>query len=366
MPREPFDRSGGERTRRIGPEGLPTESRRDFLRRIPRAAKIAVGGAAAVALAKFGVHLLEEPDPVTGIKAVITLTCGDSRHVGKLVKKRSVLYPNEYMHVSNAGAYPGEDLRTLINHLVSEKKLKRSEILVIGTAHYDPPCGAAGVNPKFIHHVRELLHHEFGLDEHKLGEYLVSHGHTPETVLVSVEANAKKRAQEHARLIKGMGVHHLTGIFEMDDNQFHPVSSSHPKFEDVFSMEGVDFEGDPELETGQTPDHLLLSVPGANGRGNPEGSPHWIPGKSFFVSVNPQKPSTQSQLSILYYAYLTAKEHEEMKKVGQTVPKKKLVLAGTKEEVEALKKFIEKDALAQHLLTTEKVWELVERVRKPK
>ena len=131
-------------------------------------------------------------------------------------------------------------------------------------------------------------------------------------------------------------------------------------------MHGVDFEGDRELKTGQTPDHLLLSVPGANGRGNPEGSQHWIPGNSFFVSVDPHKPSTQSQLSLLYYAYLTAKEHEKWGKDGETMPKKKLVLAGTKEEVAALKKFIEKDALAQHLLAKKKVWELVLRVRKEK
>ncbi len=319
----------------------------------------ALAGAAVAGALHFGV-IFNEPHPNAGIRAIINVPCADSRHVSRIVRDNVPFHPDAYMHVSNAGAHPGPDLEGLIDHLVNVQGLKRKEILVIGTSHWDPGCGGAQVTPDKIKHIQEALHRELHFTEQHVGDYLTSYGHKPEDVLSSVPLKPSDRSLAHGDILKSYRVHYVVGNYEMDEHTFRPIAYSDESLLKHYSLEGIDFDESEELKKGQSPNHLILSVPGVNGRGSPEGgSPHWRPGRSFFVSVNPAAPSAKSQLSILYYAYLTA---EARKKEGKKIEPFNLVLSGTQKQVDVLRELVKRDSLMQHMLK-KKFWILKEKVR---
>lgn len=285
------------------------------------------------------------------IRAVVKLGCGDSRHVGLVKLGHNIIHPDFMFHIKNAGAAPNEDLKLVIDHLVKEKNLRRDQILVIATSHWNPKCGGAVVDAPAIKQMkRDLADFDFHPDE--LKHYLKNYGLNEKDVFVSVPKDPRERALQHGRKIYAdHGTHVLTGTFDMEGGDFNPLYVTDPRLRQ-YELVGRDFADTDPMFSHQAPENLLLAVPGTNIRGSPFAShralQHWTPGESFAVSVNPEHPSARSILSILYQIHLTPKHDGEHDHGHLYRPK--LVLAGTKEQLTRLEHFAEKDGAIQKML----------------
>ncbi|MDP2717525.1 MAG: hypothetical protein Q8P02_02160, partial [Candidatus Micrarchaeota archaeon] len=120
-------------------------------------------------------------DPETGIRATILMPCSDSRMTTRLFINGRPEHPDNFLHVANAGAYPNQDLRKLVEHL-EKSGIKRKEILVINAAHFEPTCGGSRVNAETVKKMKAELNEQLGIGQERLDEYLHQYGHAPQTV----------------------------------------------------------------------------------------------------------------------------------------------------------------------------------------
>ncbi len=325
--------------------------RREFLRKSAEVAAVVVGGVAGHEIGRRSAGQPESVQKDLDIQEVVKLGCGDSRHVGLVRVGKSVILPDFMYHVKNAGAAPNEDLKSVIDFLKKEKNLRPDQILVMATSHWNPKCGGAVVDRAAIRQIKEELAH-FGFSQEHLTRYLKSYGFSEKDVFASVPLDPADRAKEHGRQIhREHGVHVISGTFDMEKGDFHPIYVSDSRLRN-YELIGKDFAEHDPMYKHQEPEHLLLAVPGTNLRGSPFSSPralqHWSPDVSFAVSVNPERPSARSILSILYFGHLTPKPHGEHGH-GPSIPPK-VILAGTKEQLSRLAAFSKSDAYVRHMV----------------
>ncbi len=210
-----------QKTKQLGETNTRGVSRRQFLTGPVKGFAVAT----ALAGAGYGVSKLVDffkpVDPETGIRATIVVPCSDSRMTTLLKVNGRPEAPGNYLHFANAGAHPDEDLKHLVEHLVSNG-LKRKEILVINAAHFGPACGGSRVNPETVEKISHELKKQLGFDEEQLQQYLNQYGHTPKSILKSVAYHHNGRAQIHGNKLSELGVHYISGVHHLKAQEFRP------------------------------------------------------------------------------------------------------------------------------------------------